>query len=107
MEMTRLAQPKGEFLADGRNWFSLGMIHLSDKGSCVSLQSPAGLPDGEGREALAMPCHGGRRVTALAPESSTDPGSCSLVKNQAIVDCQLLSDDASLKERCKKGETTK
>lgn len=48
--MTHPAQPKGGFLPDGSNWFSLGMISLSAEGSCGGLQSPAGLWDGEERE---------------------------------------------------------
>lgn len=45
-----MTQPRGEFLPDGSNWLGLGMILLSDEGSCVGLQMPAGLWDGEKRE---------------------------------------------------------
>ena len=51
VETTRLAQPKGEFLPDGRNWFSLGMIRFSDQGSCLPAE-----PSWAARGGKPQPC---------------------------------------------------
>lgn len=102
--MTHLAQPKGEFLPDGSNWFSLGMIPLSDEGSCVDLQSPAGLWDGEERE--FHPCCA-MEAAVTNDTGRSSPALCPLVKKQIVMEGQLSTDDASLEARCKKRETTK
>lgn len=97
--MTHFTQPRGEVLPDGRNWFSLGMICLSDKGSCISLQSPA-----EEREALAMLDHGSRMTNCTSTRNQNSPASCPLVKKQALVDCQFCLTMLHSKQDVRKGK---